>query len=754
VAAAAGVGAGLAGCHPTGYAGVDLIYTALIGAGFAIAAGTAPRGVLLVVTAVAVPLSRSWLIVPAGAALLAAFAAVLPRRRVRPLSELSGALAVQVVLRWPPLGFHGLTAAVAAACILSVALAAWTAMSRPGRRRAVVAAAAAAGLVIVCSVPALIGAYLARPTVDRAVSRAKAALTDIESGQAPAAVDTLDTAAAEFGRAHARADAWWTWGAALVPVVAQQHRSVAQLTSAGTALAADGGRQAALIDFHRIRARNGQVDLAALERLTGPLQDLHDRVETTLATADHQSQWLLPQVTGPLHRLRDQLAKADGNIGLALEATRQVPALLGADGERRYLAVFMTPAETRGLGGFLGAYAEISVDQGRLRVVRTGLPKDMSDPHGEPAIPGPADYLARYGPFDPGRHFEDVSYSPDFPSVAEVLEALYPQVGGDHIDGVLLLDPDALATLLGFTGPISVPGFPDTIDSANAADVLLRQQYLLATAGGQSGRHDLLQQALAIGFKRLTSSTLPSPKVLGQALGPVIRQGRLLFWTADPRPQRLLRRLGLAGSFPAVPAPPADLFALTIANAANNKIDAYLSESVQQNLVYDPATGTLHDDVQVDLHNGAAASLPDYVIGSFVGSGLPPATNFGWLSVYSPYTLSSATLGGAPFRFQPPVTELGVHAYSAFVTIPSLTDARLELHFVGSPGAGTSLSAAVRLQPLARPVTERIVVTPAPGWALQRGADPVWTPGPDEVQIHTWRFRKIGKIGQNTEKGV
>ena len=51
-----------------------------------------------------------------------------------------------------------------------------------------------------------------------------------------------------------------------------------------------------------------------------------------------------------------------------------------------------------------------------------------------------------------------MSYAPDLPTVADVIQQLYPQAGGDHIDGVLALDPYGLAALIGMTGPIKVPG--------------------------------------------------------------------------------------------------------------------------------------------------------------------------------------------------------------------------------------------------------------------------------------------------------
>src|SRR5262249_51685341 len=147
----------------------------------------------------------------------------------------------------------------------------------------------------------------------------------------------------------------------------------------------------------------------------------------------------------------------------------------------------------------------------------------------------------------------------------------YPQVGGDHIDGVLVLDPYALSALLKFTGPISVPGLDTRLTSSNAADVLLRQQYTTAQANqiSPAQRHDVLQGALAAAFRQLTTGSLPAPETLANTLAAQVHQGRLLFWSSHPGDQPLLTRLGLQGAFPQ-PGPDRDVLAVTVANAANN----------------------------------------------------------------------------------------------------------------------------------------------------------------------------------------
>jgi hypothetical protein len=405
----------------------------------------------------------------------------------------------------------------------------------------------------------------------------------------------------------------------------------------------------------------------------------------------------------------------------------------------------MTPAETRGLGGFIGAYGELTVDHGRITLTRSGQATHLAaNPAPGLHLTGPPDYLARYGAFKPQDNFEDLTYSPDFPTVEQVVAGVYPQVGGDHVDGVLALDPDALAALLNFTGPISVAGLDTRLTSANAAQVLLRQQYTTAQANALSAaqRHDYLQSALAVAFGQLTAGSLPSPQTLADTLAPEVHQGRLLFWSSHPADQPLLARLGLEGAFPQ-PGPGRDVLAVTLANAANNKIDAYLGERIADSVSYDPATGKVTSNVTVHLDNTAPDhGLPDYVIGSFSGSGLPPGTNHTWLSIYSPFPLTGAAVDGRAVASPSWIPELGVRAYSLFVTTPARSTSTVIFSFDGQVNPGPSYGLDLRLQPLANTPSISISASPVAGWVGAHRQPASWVAGSDLVQHHSWRFHR------------
>jgi hypothetical protein len=746
VAVAAAWGGAAAGCHPTGSAGLDAAYPALVAALVTLAASRANRGVLLIAAAIGVAFSRSWLWLPAGAALALAFAAVLPRRRYPPVGALIGALVVQVALRWPQIGFHGLTVLVASALVLLVGISAWLDLSQRYRRLTVVASGAVLGLAAILSIPVVLTGLMSEGAVSLGSGAAQAALHDVSSGNAPEAVADLGKASGDLGRAHRRTDAWWTLGGQLVPFVAQQRRAIVEVTGEGHDVTAAAATEAGAINFHDLSDSHGRIDLPAIKALAGPVDALDSQIMVARdVIARSQSGWLVAPIAGRLSRLETELTKAGNEVDLAAEAVKDAPDLLGGDGVRHYLIVFMTPAETRGLDGLIGAYAEMTVLQGRITITRSGPSPDLSVPPPAPAplLTGPPDYLARYGAFEPSRNFEDITYSPDFPTVENVLAQVYPQVGGNHIDGVLALDPYALAAMLQFTGPISVPGLPQELSSSNAAEVLLRQQYIdLPSNSQQNSRHNLLQEALSIGFSRLVSGTLPAPNQLASTLDGEVRQGRLLFWSSQPEVQPLLRRLGLDGAFPQ-PGPSSDVLAVTIADAANDKIDAYLDESISDHAIYNSSTGHVAASVAITLDNQApSAGLPSSVIGSYHGSGLPSGTNYMWLSVYSPFDLTKATSDGRPANFAGGVRELGVLAYSAFVRIPAQTTVILDLSFDGYLTPGPTYRATLRLQPIANASMVDVSVSPTPGWIPDRADAGAWQAGSGEIQSHSWTFRR------------
>ena len=377
-----------------------------------------------------------------------------------------------------------------------------------------------------------------------------------------------------------------------------------------------------------LRFVDGVLDLEQVASFGPPLERSATALEAALDDlAAVSSSWLLPPVDDRYRNFSAELTDAAADAEVAVEAVALAPALFGGEGDRRYLILFTTPAEMRGLGGFVGNYGELTAVDGDVELTRSGRVNDVKPAVGAPpwTITGPADYVERWGRYEVGRYVQDTTYSPDFPSVAQVWEEMYPQMpGGGAVDGVIVVDPYALAALMTFTGPIVVPGYDTPLTSENAADILLREQYV-TFAQDNDQRIDFLDDVTRLTFEALTAGDLPGPREVTDVLGPMVAQGRLLVHSVTPGEQDFFTGIDLDGALPEVDG---DFLSVTTQNSGNNKIDIFLHRRIRYDVRYDPDTGRVEADVTVTLRNDAPASgLPDYVIGNRDTSRIPPGAN-------------------------------------------------------------------------------------------------------------------------------
>lgn len=728
MAIAAGAGAAVSGCHPTTTAVLDPLYAAVFGALVALAGAVSARGALLWMAAVGLAMSRGQIIFLAAAALLLVLADVLVRRPSRLLGALSAGTTVQVLLRWHPLGFNGLTAIAGAVAVLPLLVASVAWLPRRMRRVVVWTVAGLLGLALLAAVPVVIEGLLSRQAISRGTTEARSALKLVEKGEAPAATAELDRATADFGSASQHLDSVWTQPARAVPLLAQQRQVLAVVSGVAQRISDVAKRDAAGIDFSQFRFRNGAVDFHRVEALQAPLSSLQSSLlwgQRRIASV--RSPWTLAPIASRVTELDSELGKAETSSRLAASAVSDAPSLLGVDATRHYFVIFDEPAESRGLGGLLLWYAELTVDNGRISIGSFGDAHKLADQlvaQGGGHLSGPASYLARYGRFDPQNTFIDLTYSPDLPTVTDVISQLYSQLGHPPIDGVLVLDPKSLASIIGLTGPLPVPGL-GTLTGANTVEVLDREQYALYPAPSQyDTRKAVLYNALRLASHRLTSASMVGFRQLLDGLGPDVTTGDLLFWSVHPGDQPLLSETGLAGRFP--DADGGDLVSVVTQNAANNKIDAYLQRTIDDSVTYDPATGAVSSRVSVTLHNSAPASgLSEEVIGSYAGSGLPPGSDLLWFSLYSPLKLERASVAGSSTHLTE-VGEFGLNTYSGYIRVPSGASRTVTFDLTGVIRPGPDYRLTLHEQPTVLPDKVRVQVTAVKGWSTGDPDD--WTP--------------------------
>jgi len=569
------------------------------------------------------------------------------------------------------------TAVLVAAATVPVFATAWRVAHSKTRtvvRRCALATGGIAGLLLLA---ALFSLVQARSATNEGVSRVKAGLSAARNGDTNAAADALASATHSFASAQTAVGSWWTRPAELLPLAGQQIASVDRLTDAAERAAAAASKATTEADVNDLKMAGGHIDPAKVAATEQPLEDVLGALhEMSRAVDASRTGWLVRPLATRVDAVANELDAAESDAQLALDAVKVAPALLGENGPRHYFIAFGNPAESRDLGGFSGGYGELVIDNGTWTLVHTGKASELNEGGPHP-LSDPNALPLRFRSFSLERFWQDVTSSPDFPTVSEAVRQLWPESGGGQLDGVLYVDPYAMAAVLKMVGSVTVPGISHPITADNIVPFLTRDQYTELDI--QDDRHDLLSDTAKIVFDKLTSGDLPGPRTVADTLGPAAHEGRLLLHSFHPDEQQLFTELGIDGAIPRVDG---DFLAVTMSNRGENKIDAYLTRQTAYDVRVNAATGEVHATVRVTLHNEAPASgLPKIVIGDNHLEH-PDGTNTAVVSVMSPLSPEGATVDGQPVPLGPN-TEYGVRTYSAALAIPAATTSVLEIQLHG-----------------------------------------------------------------------
>ncbi len=588
---------------------------------------------------------------------------------------------------------------------------------RPRRERKIMwlVLAGLAGGALVATAGVGVAGLQARSDLEEANRVARAAIDQLGAGNFNEAQAGFTQASALFGSADDALSKPWGQLARLVPVVAQHRNSAVALTHGGSNVSTTIANVLSVVDYDALRVVNGKIDLNSVAVLDQPLVDLSDaltELEDTVLEA--KSPWLLTALESRLDDLLVDVSEQQDKADNAMTAVRNAPAMLGANEPRVYFIAFTTPVEVRGLGGFMGNWAEVTITEGQLEVTDFGRTLDLnSGGSSAKRLDGISqEYVERYGDFLLTNNDEriagpnawsNITGSPHFPSVAATMAELYPQSGGKQVDGVFVMDVYAIAKLMEITGPMPIDDAGTTIDSTNAATYLLETQYELAD---NAERIDLLEDVAQTTVRRLLTSSLPAPPELGRMFGPLAREGRLAGWAVRPEEQDVFVRVNMAGLLPDRDG--GDGLAITFNNASGNKIDNFLDGDVKYDVVVDRDVDVVTGAVTLTIRNSAPTSgLPDSVIGSQIG--LPVGTNRTILTVYTGLPVIGYAIGDEPGEFEVG-TENGYITSTAFLDLAPGSETKVVVYVEGSIPDDVPYRVTVTNSALVRPMPVTVSV--------------------------------------------
>ncbi len=505
--------------------------------------------------------------------------------------------------------------------------------------------------------PAIVMAALAKDDLTAARTKmllARAAMQRIEQQAANSALTAADNS---LSKADKRLTSWITVGGRLVPGVKENIRTARSLALSGRELVAAAREGVKILESVPVQDghltapwREGTLNLQPFILAAEPALRMGAHVrEAERLVSSEKSRLLIPQIREARKALTEVIDQAKHQSDAAAGAAILIPMLLGADGPRNWVLGAENNAELRGRGGYLGSFGMLSADKGRLslggfRPVEElpSLPPNLAT---DPSVP--SKYKEQYGDLGGLAAWQNLLMSPHFPSGAELFLSQLRKTAGIQADGLISVDPIALSYILEVTGPVEVPGFPETVNSKNLVDWSLNRIYFLYQNDNQERRLRLAQLAEVIWDKLLSAKEL-DPRKLGDVLGRAVSERHIVIYSSVPSEQLLLERLRIAGS---VRDTANDYLMLVAQNVGENKMDYYLDRSIDYRGRL-RGDGSMDVRLEVTVRNTAPQGLvfPSYVGGSRTRIGLSEGRARDFFTVFVPQRarLQEVSVDGKP----------------------------------------------------------------------------------------------------------
>ena len=403
---------------------------------------------------------------------------------------------------------------------------------------------------------------------------------DLEGAQRDFLGAFQDAQAANSAQGHpafllARALPWIGNEATAVRALSQAAGRSAEAGLAGVdaarAMGAGGGELTASV------YKDGRVNFAAFDRARPLVEDAHRLLTVANSLLETSPTPRLPFIDDALTKARREVDRATDAAGKGSLVLDTLPGLLGQGSVRQYLLAFQSPSEARGTGGLVGLHGVLEARDGQLELLTVGGIDELAFADFG-SVPAPNWFRAHYGPLSATRQWQQANESPNFPVVAEVLLEMYSRVKGRQLDGVIAMDPIALESLLGATGPLEVPGLDQPVTEANVAKLLMHDSYLMFPNAGEQNR-------VLGGLIREFWTALRDRGVDAAALAKGVAEGaqsqHLKVYSRETEEQEALRTLGANGDYSHL-GPNVQMVFHN--NFAANKVDWFLQRHVETNI--------------------------------------------------------------------------------------------------------------------------------------------------------------------------
>lgn len=309
-----------------------------------------------------------------------------------------------------------------------------------------------------------------------------------------------------------------------------------------------------------------------------------------------------------LPQIREMLLQAQKGIEV-------LPQVIGLNQRQTYLVLLQNNHELRPTGGFIGSFALLTFEQGRLldfTVEDVYWADGQLKGHVEP----PAALKKYLG--EAGWYLRDANWDPDFPLSAQKISWFLEKEIDRRVDGVWGINLFLVQDILALTGDLSLPDYPEKINSDNLFE---RAEYY-AEVGffpGSTQKQDFLGCLARALYEKLINSSDEAFLRLIQALFKSLQSKDLVFYFTDPSVAQTVADLGWDGGIKQIDcldseSKPgfclADYLMIVEANVGVNKVNYFIRRDLAHQVWIDPGGGIKETLVLKYENQSPAATFP------------------------------------------------------------------------------------------------------------------------------------------------
>lgn len=272
--------------------------------------------------------------------------------------------------------------------------------------------------------------------------------------------------------------------------------------------------------------------------------------------------------------------------------------LLGYNGPKRYIFVFQNNNELRPTGGFMGSFALVDVNQGKITNMEVpgGGFYDLKGDFFEKIIaPRPFHLLGT------SWQIWNANWLPDFPTSAKKIIWFLEKSGWPTPDGLIAVNATVLPDILKLTGDISIPEYKQVFTPDNVIIALQHEtefEYDKAENQPKKVIGDLFNKVTEKLFKATPDQYLP----LILSLNNCINNKDIQFFFQDKNLEQIAKNYGLTGEI--INPEYGDYIRIDRTNIAGGKTDLIIKQEVRHYASVQ-ADGAINDTVSITLtHQG------------------------------------------------------------------------------------------------------------------------------------------------------